>query len=104
MEKVCKGQVVRSLAGRDKGRFFVVLDVEENFAAIADGSLRPLARPKRKKLRHLAPTARHVERLDDAMHSDKELKRLLAKLCPESPDGKTLESECDTGGHELVKK
>ena len=51
-----RGQVVRSLAGRDKGGFLAVLDVAPPFAVVADGKRRPVERPKRKKLFHLAPT------------------------------------------------
>ena len=50
------GTVARSKAGRDKNRFFAVVALEDNFAGIADGRLRKLAHPKRKKLMHLAPT------------------------------------------------
>lgn len=51
-----KGSIVRALAGRDKGGFFVVLGVEGSYALIADGKRRRIQRPKRKKLMHLAPT------------------------------------------------
>lgn len=48
------GSVVRSLAGRDKDRYFVVLGLaDENHALIVDGQLRKLASPKKKKLMHL---------------------------------------------------
>ena len=51
-----KGSIVRALAGRDKGGFFIVLDTEGSFALIADGKRRRILHPKRKKLIHLAPT------------------------------------------------
>ena len=53
------GCIVRSLAGRDAKRIFAIVAVEENSGAeggyvwLADGRLRRLAQPKRKKLRHL---------------------------------------------------
>lgn len=50
------GQVVRSLAGRDKGSFLVVLELAPPYAVVCDGKHRSLERPKRKKLLHLAPT------------------------------------------------
>ena len=50
------GAVVISKAGRDKGNFFVVLRTEDNYAYIADGNLRKVDRPKKKKLRHLQLT------------------------------------------------
>lgn len=52
-----RGQVVRALAGRDKGGFFAVLKLDPPWAEIADGKRRPLERPKRKKLMHMAPSA-----------------------------------------------
>ena len=51
-----RGQVARSLAGHDKGTFLAVLEVAPPYAVVADGKARPLERPKRKKLFHLAPT------------------------------------------------
>ena len=49
------GVVVESLAGRDAGRSFVILRVEdEQHVLIADGALRKVQKPKRKKLKHLA--------------------------------------------------
>ena len=55
--EVQRGQVVRSLAGHDKGGFLAVVQVAPPFAFVCDGKRRPLERPKRKKLFHLAPTA-----------------------------------------------
>ena len=52
-----KGQLVRSKAGRDKTRTFAVLDVEGGMLILADGTHRSVVRPKRKKIRHVAPTA-----------------------------------------------
>lgn len=48
------GQVVKSRAGRDKGNIFLVLYViDEEHVLIADGSLRKLDNPKKKKVKHL---------------------------------------------------
>ena len=47
------GQVVRSKAGRDKGRLFVVIKVEGLYAFVADGFLRKIEKPKKKKMKHL---------------------------------------------------
>lgn len=48
------GTVAVSLAGRDKGRYFVILEVLENgYVKIADGSLRKVDNAKKKKLKHL---------------------------------------------------
>ena len=50
------GQVVLSKAGKDSGSFYVITAEEEDFAYIADGRLRKIEKPKRKRKKHLAPT------------------------------------------------
>ncbi len=48
------GQVVKSRAGRDKGRIFLVLDIlDDQNVYVVDGDLRKLDNPKLKKLKHL---------------------------------------------------
>lgn len=56
------GEVVFSRAGRDSGRFFVVVEiVDDTFVMLADGSLRKLAKPKKKKIKHLKSTGDVIE-------------------------------------------
>lgn len=51
------GRVVRSKAGRDLGRHLMVVRVEDaEHVYAADGDLRKLATPKRKKQKHLHAT------------------------------------------------
>lgn len=50
------GDIVLSKAGRDSGRYFVVIRTEDNFAFVCDGDLRKADTPKRKKFRHLSFT------------------------------------------------
>lgn len=50
------GQVVFSKCGRDKGRSFIVVSIEEEYAYLADGDLRKLETPKRKKNKHIQGT------------------------------------------------
>ncbi len=48
------GQIVKSKAGRDKGRIFLVTNVlDDKFVEIVDGDLRKIDSPKKKKIRHL---------------------------------------------------
>ena len=61
--KLCVGDIVRSRAGRDGGRYFVVTAVEEeSYVRICDGDLRKLDRPKRKKRMHLV-VCPHMENM-----------------------------------------
>ncbi len=59
------GHMVVSKAGRDKGKKFIVLSVcdEDGYVNIADGNLRKVDNPKRKKLKHLEPTGIEIEKL-----------------------------------------
>ena len=51
------GSVVFSRAGRDAGRFFIVIEiVDDNYVMIADGDIRRLSKPKKKKIKHLKAT------------------------------------------------
>ena len=48
------GAIVRSLAGRDQGCCYVVVQqVDERLVAVANGRQRPIDRPKQKNRRHL---------------------------------------------------
>lgn len=50
------GSLVSSVAGRDKGRVFVVVGIENGYCLICDGKIRKSDKPKRKKLKHIEPT------------------------------------------------
>ena len=51
--EIIEGSIVRSIAGRDKGDLFIVLSREGDYAYLANGELRKVDRPKKKKLKHL---------------------------------------------------
>jgi ribosomal protein L14E/L6E/L27E len=48
-----KGQVVFSKSGRDKSLPFIVVDFDEDYVYLADGKLRLLDKPKKKKKMHV---------------------------------------------------
>ena len=51
----CIGRMCLSRSGRDKGRYFMITGiVDEEYVWIADGVMRKLAKPKKKKLKHLS--------------------------------------------------
>jgi ribosomal protein L14E/L6E/L27E len=53
--EVSVGQIVKSKAGRDKDRTFVIIGVvDQQYVLVADGDLRKVDKPKKKKVRHLA--------------------------------------------------
>ena len=51
------GRVVYSKTGRDRGHVFVIIRVLDNdFVMVADGKLRTVAKPKKKRNKHLKYT------------------------------------------------
>ena len=52
---VCaNAQIVRSLAGHDKGELFCVINTDGAYLFLCDGKRRKMERPKRKKAVHTA--------------------------------------------------
>ena len=49
---IARSDIVKSIAGRDQGKYFFVLDVDGEFLLLADGKTRKLESPKRKKRKH----------------------------------------------------
>ncbi len=47
------GSIVRSIAGHDKGSLLLVVALDNGYAYVADGKLRKIEKPKKKKLKHL---------------------------------------------------
>ncbi len=56
---ISKSDIIVSLAGRDQGKLFFVLETDGEYALIIDGKTRKLENPKRKKLKHLRLAARN---------------------------------------------
>ena len=81
--EIAKSDIVRSDAGRDKGKLFVVLAVEGEYILLAAGKGRKVESPKRKKRRHVLFVAADETRLSEKIKSDEkitnsELRRTLA--------------------------
>ena len=75
--EVRRGQVMRSLAGHDKGDFQTVLKTEGVFAYMADGKRRTVENPKKKKLKHLAPTG--VCLSEESLSTNRQIRTALRK-------------------------
>ena len=81
--------VVVSIAGRDQGEWFYVIDADETYLFLANGKDRPLDKPKRKKRKHVEKVLRSETRVaaklrcgDKVLNS--ELRRDLAFLARET--------------------
>ena len=47
------GDLAISIAGRDKGKIFLVTEVNEKYVLVVDGKLRKINKPKKKNQKHL---------------------------------------------------
>lgn len=69
-----------SLAGHDKGKLYVVIAQEEDGVWLADGKIRTLERPKRKKRKHVQ-MIRHLpaglKAQMEKIGTDADLRRIL---------------------------
>lgn len=54
--KYSLGQIVFSKCGRDQGKPFIVVSIEEEYVYLVDGRLRKVDNPKLKKIKHIQPT------------------------------------------------
>lgn len=61
------GSLVRSKAGRDKGGLFIVLAVDGDYVYMADGDLRRVEKPKKKKIKHLQLSYTVSEHISDKL-------------------------------------
>ena len=55
------GMVVKSIAGRDAGRFYIVTEILNNRVCVADGKLRKIEHPKEKNPIHLNRSGKVVD-------------------------------------------
>ena len=81
--EIAQSNIIRSDAGRDKGKLFVVLAVEGEYLLLADGKSRRVETPKRKKRRHVLFVAAEETRVSEKIKnnekvSNSELRRTLA--------------------------
>ena len=73
-----KGTVVKSLAGRDKGRLLAVMQSENGSVLVCDGKERPIDRPKSKNIRHIECVGLSVTEND--LSTNKALRKALRQL------------------------
>lgn len=53
MERYETGMLAKSKAGHDKDHVYVIIDVDETYVYLADGKIRTMDRPKKKKKKHV---------------------------------------------------
>ncbi len=88
MVELRPGQLVRSMAGRDKGKHYLVLrELDSVYVLLVDGRSRPVNRPKKKNKAHLQHYERRADLgvpLDLEKLNDSRVIRFLKELTPVS--------------------
>ena len=80
-----KSDIVKSLNGRDTGKYFFVLNVDDGYAMLADGKGRRVELPKKKKLKHVQLAAKTPMRTAEKIRNNEkitnsDLRRALAEF------------------------
>jgi len=81
-----KGQLVRSIAGHDKGEYFLVYQIiDDNFVLIVNGKTRKLEKPKLKKIKHLSKMNKKSDVIDllnknDLQSQNKKIRNVIFEL------------------------
>ncbi len=57
------GMFAVSKAGHDKGRMYIILKEEGEYVYLADGKLRTVENPKKKKKKHVQPVKTGVDQV-----------------------------------------
>ena len=90
--EIAKYNIVKSIAGRDAGKYFFVLATEEDFLLLADGKHRRLESPKRKRARHVQFVAESDSAVAEKIRSSEKItnselrKAIAAYSGKENPD------------------
>ena len=72
------GTVVKSAAGHDKNKFYVIVETDGDSVYIADGKARPLEKPKRKNGKHVRKTNMVLDL--NAVATNKKLREALRDI------------------------
>ena len=83
-----KADVVISLNGRDEGKRFLIVGIQDEYSLLADGKSRREEKPKRKKNKHIKLEGRAdgpiAEKLIEGEKvTNNEIRRTLAKYAAE---------------------
>ena len=82
-QDVQPGFMVKSKAGRDKGKHFMVYSTDGGeFVTLVDGVLRKQASPKKKRVKHMEPTGVELTNLSQKLREgthlfDAEIRKAL---------------------------
>ena len=68
------GQLVYSKSGHDKGGLFIIIDIEDEYLHLADGKVRIIEKPKKKKIKHVQKVNYVIEEIKEKIQGESNLK------------------------------
>ena len=74
VDRIEKGMLPKSKAGHDKGKVYVIYEMDETYVYLVDGIIRGIEKPKRKKRKHVQVIC---EQHDMTSIDDVGIKRIL---------------------------
>ena len=74
VDRIEKGMLAKSKAGHDKGKVYVIYEMDETYVYLVDGIIRGIEKPKRKKRKHVQVIC---EQHDMTSIDDVGIKRIL---------------------------
>jgi ribosomal protein L14E/L6E/L27E len=75
------GYLAYSLAGHDKGEFFLIVREDGDFVYVADGRLRLIDKPKKKNKKHIQIIKNVNPKTDVEFVTNEEIKHLINSYC-----------------------
>lgn len=82
--------IVMSVAGRDKGNYYMVVGIDNQRVLVADGKCKTIEKPKQKNIKHLQLVCKNSNLLFqnlkncDIIHTIKNYKQTSKKLLEEN--------------------
>ena len=78
------GDIVYSKAGRDKNRYYIVMEIDAPYIRTCDGDLHKVEKPKKKKVKHTKRTENSAEYIRNKLEAgervtNSEIRRALAE-------------------------
>lgn len=70
MNELKIGAIAKNKAGREKGKLYIVVEIDDKYAYVADGDQRGIENPKRKNPKHLQPTKHRMQITIDKQSKD----------------------------------
>ena len=79
-----KGYVAEAKAGKEKGRLFVIVNLDDKYAYLSDGKRLKITKPKKKSLKHIkvfgSQALSEADVLDLNDRTNAKIRKFLSKI------------------------